>query len=88
MVLCCYLVSGTNVLFTLTCRQKLLTNEEARNVSQEIMNDLRKYKSDMEKEASKQERALHNRLSELKKKQLDAKVSVTGWFGPVYMLVL
>lgn len=38
------------------------------------MNDLRKFKENMEKEANKQERALHQRLTDAKRKQLNAKV--------------
>jgi len=52
----------------------MLSTEEAREKSEEIMGDLMKYKQSMEMDMANQESALHSRLSELKKKQLAAKV--------------
>lgn len=59
-------------------RQKLLTAAEAREKSDEIMQDLRSYKEGLERDNAKQEQALHVKLSDLKKKQMEAKVSVSA----------
>ena len=61
-------------LFWCCYRQKILTAEEARTMSNDIMNELVTYKQSMEADVAKQEAALHKRLSDAKKKKLAAKV--------------
>ena len=61
-------------LFSCCYRQKILTAEEARTMSNDIMNELVTYNQSMEADVAKQEAALHKRLSDAKKKKLAAKV--------------
>ncbi|XP_067937333.1 limbin-like [Watersipora subatra] len=54
-------------------KHKVLSADEARAMSDDIMRELMTYKQSMEEDISKQESALHKRLSEAKKKKLAAK---------------
>ena len=70
----CFTTTHTCMTLIICSRQKVITAEEAREKSDDIMNDLVAYKQSMEEDMAKKENALHNKLSEDKKKQLAAKV--------------